>query len=486
MNRDMEKTMEIFERISRIPRCSKKEERISRWIAGWADDNGFPYKKDKAGNLSISVSASKGAENAPTVILQGHLDMVCEKTPDSGHDFDKDPIELVCEGDWLRAKDTSLGADNGIGVALAMAAATDDSLPRPPLELLFTVDEETGLTGAGKLEPGWLTGKILLNIDSENDEVFTVGCAGGRDTVVKLPVQRDDSAFGRFEYFELKVGGLKGGHSGADIREQRANAVKILSRLLLLLLEKFDARVVSISGGSAHNAIPREASALLALPPENVPSAKEKVSALMETVAGEYRKIEPALEARLEKKQLGDASSVGPMGEADGLKTVRLLRAIPHGVHGMSLDVPGLVETSNNLATVKTSENEVEIVTSQRSSVMCKLDEVAEVVKAAANLAGAKCEDKNGYPAWKPNMDSPLLSECVRIYEGLHGKKPKIEVIHAGLECAVIGSKYPGMDMISFGPNISGAHSPDEKLDLVSAEKVRNFLNALLRAYASL
>ncbi len=488
MDSDIAKTMRIFEQISQIPRCSKKEEKIFAWIVAWAEDNGFPCKKDKAGNLSVSVPASEGAENAPTVILQGHMDMVCEKRPDSGHDFDKDPVELVYEGAWLRAKDTSLGADNGIGLALAMAAATGDSTPRPPIELLFTVDEETGLTGAGKLEPAWLDGKILLNIDSENDEIFTVGCAGGLDTVIELPVRRERSSSKRIEYRELKVGGLKGGHSGVDIHEQRGNAVKILSRILLMLLEKFDVRLVSISGGSAHNAIPREASALIALLPETLPAAKKAVLEFVKTVAEEYRKIEPNLEAHFEETGRDKSASTAtePMTEADGLKTARLLRAIPHGVCGMSLDVPGLVETSNNLATVKTKKDAVEIVTSQRSSVMSKLDETAETVRSAAELAGARCENKNGYPSWKPNMDSPLLSECVRIYEKLHGKKPKIEVIHAGLECAVIGSKYPGMDMISFGPNISGAHSPDEKLHLGSVKKIKAFLDALLKTYASL
>ena len=484
MDNRIENVLRIFERISEIPRCSKKEEKICEWITDWAKEKVFSYKKDDAGNIAISVPASDGAQNAPTVVLQGHLDMVCEKTPESGHDFSRDPIRLVYEGDKLRAEDTSLGADNGIGVALAMAAASDDSIVRPPLELLFTVDEETGLTGATNLASGMLSGKILINIDSENDEIFTVGCAGGQDTISTFPVTRRQ-ADGLRDFYRLKASGLKGGHSGVDIHEQRANAVKVLARVLLSLFENFDPRLVSVEGGSAHNAIPREAQALLAVSPDEEGAIAKSVADLEKAIRKEFEKIEPNLKIQLVKdggqKDFSEAISV-----EDAWKTVRLLNAIPHGVHNMSYDIAGLVETSSNLATVKTEAAAIRIATSQRSSVMSRLAEITGTVKAAAKLAGARCEDKNGYPAWQPDLDSPLLKKCVEIYESLHGKKPKIEAIHAGLECGVIGSKYPGMDMISIGPNIAGAHSPDETLDLASLAKVKEFLDAILKEYASL
>ena len=476
--------MDFFEQLSKIPRCSKKEEKICEWITAWAEEKGFSLKKDDAGNIAISVPASEGAQKAPTVVLQGHLDMVCEKTPNSGHDFSTDPIRLVYEGDKLRAEDTSLGADNGIGVALALAAASDDSIVRPPLELLFTVDEETGLTGATNLASGMLSAKILINIDSENDEIFTVGCAGGQDTISTLPVTRGQ-ADGPRDFYRLKASGLKGGHSGVDIHEQRANAIKVLARVLLSLFENFDPRLVSVEGGSAHNAIPREAWALLAVSPGQEVAIAKSVARLEKAIRKEFEKIEPNLKIQLEKDS-GEKNVSETMSAEDAWKTVRLLNAIPHGVHNMSYDIAGLVETSCNLATVKTEAASIRIATSQRSSVMSRLAEITGSIKAAARLAGARCEDKNGYPAWQPDLDSPLLKKCVEIYQKLHGKKPKIEAIHAGLECGVIGSKYPGMDMISIGPNIQGAHSPDETLDLASLAKIKRFLDAVLKEYASL
>ena len=483
MDNKIENVLHIFEQISAIPRCSKKEEQICEWITDWAKEKGFSHQKDDAGNIAISVPASQGAQNAPTVVLQGHLDMVCEKTPASEHDFSRDPIRLVYEGDKLRAEDTSLGADNGIGVALAMAAASDDSMVRPPLELLFTVDEETGLTGATNLASGMLSGKILINIDSENDEIFTVGCAGGLDTISTLPVTRRP-ADGLRDFHRLKASGLKGGHSGVDIHEQRANAVKVLARVLLSLFENFDPRLVSVEGGSAHNAIPREAQAMLAVSPGEEGAIAKSVADLEKAIRKEFEKIEPNLKIQLVKdggqKDFSEAMSV-----EDAWKTVRLLNAIPHGVHNMSYDIAGLVETSSNLATVKTEAAAIRIATSQRSSVMSRLSEITGTIKAAARLAGARCEDKNGYPAWQPDLKSPLLKKCAEIYEKLHGKKPKTEAIHAGLECGVIGSKYPGMDMISIGPNIQGAHSPDETLDLASLAKVKRFLDTVLKEYAS-
>jgi dipeptidase D len=479
MERKIQKVFDLFKEISAIPRCSKKEEKISRWISQWALEKNFDFKKDSAGNLLISIPGSTGYETSPPVVIQGHMDMVCEKTPDSGHDFSRDPIELIFEDEWVRAKDTSLGADNGIGLALAMAIASDKSLKHPPLELLFTVDEETGLTGAGRLEESWLKGKILLNIDSENEGTFTVGCAGGKDTRIRFPVT--------FEmipenptYYRLKVHGLRGGHSGVDIHEQRANAIKILARGLFLVMEKYPIHIVSINGGSAHNAIPREAEAMVALNSDFADSMGKNIREFEQTVQEEFENIEPELKVALEKSHVNGDTSKNIISEKHALAAIRLLVGIPHGVYNMSYRIPGLVETSSNLATVTTKKSMIELVTSQRSSIISRLSEITDQIKAVSALTGAETEDENAYPAWQPQMESPLLSRCVDIYTDLFGKKPKIEVIHAGLECGVIGAKYPEMDMISFGPTIKGAHSPDEKLHIPSVGKVMTFLTELL------
>jgi len=481
MDGNIRRVLDIFQQISSVPRCSKQEELISSWIIRWVVENGFDAKKDSAGNLLISVPASVGYEHTPGIVIQGHMDMVCEKTTDSGHDFSRDPIELVFEDEWVRAKETSLGADNGIGLAMAMDIASDTSLNHPPLELLFTVDEETGLTGAKRLQDKWLKGKFLLNIDSEHEGTFTVGCAGGMDTRIKLPVTFVNVP-GNLTHYHLKVHGLRGGHSGVDIHEQRANAVKILARSLLLLMETYPIHIVSLNGGSAHNAIPREAEAITALSDDVADSIGKNIRTFEKMLKEEFGHIEPELNVTLEKADPNSDIAGQMLPDKPALTTIRLLCAIPHGVHNMSYHIPGLVETSNNLATVNTGDGMIEIVTSQRSNIMSRLSEITGQIKSIAALAGAETEDENAYPAWQPQLESPLLSRCIDVYSNLYGKKPKIEVVHAGLECGVIGEKYPHMDMISFGPTIKGAHSPKEKLYIPSVGKVRAFLAALLEA----
>ncbi len=482
MKNKIQTVLDLFQQISAIPRCSKKEEQISSWIIQWADQRGFDFKKDPAGNLLIRLPASSGYEKSPTIILQGHMDMVCEKTPDSGHDFSKDPIELIFENDWLRARNTSLGADNGIGLALALAVASDRSLQHPPLELLFTVDEETGLTGAGLLEKGWLKGKFLLNIDSEDENTFTVGCAGGQDTRIQLPLNFEKIPE-ELALYKVKICGLRGGHSGVDIHEQRANAVKILARGLHLMLKNYPIHIISIQGGNAHNAIPREADSLLAVNSDICNSLAGFIREFEKTVQEEFQTIEPDLKVTFVELAGYKKLSQNMISQKHALDTVRLLCGIPHGVYTMSHQIPGLVETSSNLATVNTKDSMIEIITSQRSNIMSRLSEITDQIKAISALAGAETEDQNLYPAWKPRMDSTLLSRCVEIYTKLFGVKPKIEAIHAGLECGVIGSKYPDMEMISFGPTIKGAHSPDERLYIPSVEKILIFLTALLKSY---
>jgi dipeptidase D len=482
MDNKIRNVFDIFQQISAIPRCSKNEEKICSWISQWALEKQFDFKKDSAGNLLISVPPSTGYETKPGIIIQGHMDMVCEKTAESKHDFSCDPIELVFEDQWVRAKDTSLGADNGIGIAMAMAMASDNFLSHPPIELLFTVDEETGLTGAGHLDNRWLKGSILLNIDSEEDSTFTIGCAGGVDTRIKLPITFKTIPKDLTNY-HLKVHGLRGGHSGVDIHKQRANAIKILARILLLLMEKYSIQLSWINGGSAHNAIPREAEAMMALSSDVAGSISKIIREFEMTVQEEFENIEPQLKITFEKMHRHGHTSEKIIPEKHSLAIVRLLFGIPHGIYTMSHQIPGLVETSNNLAKINTKDSIIEIITSQRSNIMSRLAEITDHVKAVSALAGAETLNENAYPAWQPKMDSPLLSRCVHIYTSLFGIKPQIEVIHAGLECGIIGSKYPHMDMISLGPTIKGAHSPDEKLHLPSVEKIRTFLEALLASF---
>ncbi|MCA8975200.1 MAG: aminoacyl-histidine dipeptidase [Planctomycetes bacterium] len=472
-----ESILRWFRAINRIPRGSKNEKAISDWLAAWAGEHGFASRRDAVLNLVIEVPGTPGLEGAPTVVVQGHMDMVCEKAKGSRHDFTTDPIEPIIDGDWMRADNTTLGADNGIALAMAMTVATARNVPHPPLELLFTVDEETGLTGANALENGFIRGKILLNLDSEDEGVFTVGCAGGRDTHLHLPLQTaapspDHSPF------KITVGGLRGGHSGIDIQRQRGNAVRILGRALDQVLARCDARLVSIQGGSAHNAIPRDAEAVVMLPAGEVDRVGPVIGALERSLRAELARVDPGISLSLEAVT---ESPAGPAWSAQTTRTaVDLLLAIPHGVAALSTEIAGLVETSNNLATVVTANGEMVVQTSQRSSIMQCLDFLTHRIESVGRLAGAKARSNTGYPSWQPNMASPLLAQCKRLYRELFDKDPVVEIIHAGLECGIIGSKYEGMDMISFGPTIVDPHSPNERIEISSIGKVWDFFTALL------
>jgi dipeptidase D len=472
-----EEILQVFEEVSKIPRCSKNEQKIGQWLMDWAAEHGFEAKQDKVKNVVIKVPASAGYENAAGVILQGHMDMVCEKTKTSTHDFGKDPIKFVYDGDWLTADETTLGADNGIAIAMALALATDDKVVHPPLELLFTVDEETGLTGASALEPGFLEGKILLNVDSEDEGIFTVGCAGGKDTHMWVPFETA-AAPQDAEGFKLVAGGMKGGHSGVDIHEQRANAIHVLARALHVLLRDYDIRLVSLEGGTAHNAIPRDAEAVLFVPADAVEDAKSAVQKLSKQVQSEYGKVDPKLNLALDP--FADADSQRAMSKKSTRKVLDFIQTVPHGVAFMSNDIAGLVETSNNLATLATEGDKIHVSTSQRSSVMERMFWLTERIEGICRLAGGTYESGSGYPSWEPDMDSPLLQKCKDVYKKLFDKEPVVEIIHAGLECGIIGSKYPGMDMISFGPTIKNPHSPDEMLELPTVGMVWDFTVALL------
>ena len=480
------KTTEIlshFEQISRIPRRSGREDKISRWFQDWAAGRDYPVKKDAAGNLCIAVAASTGCERAPVVIIQGHMDMVCEKTRNSSHDFDKDPIRFVQDGDWLKADQTSLGADNGIALALAMAVAEDESVVHPPLELLFTVDEESGLTGATKLDADIISGQVLLNIDSEEEGVFTVGCAGGKDVRMRLTLDTAACPRGHLAG-DVIVRGLSGGHSGIDIHKRRANANCLLARALLTAMNGAQVRLVSIKGGTVHNAIARDAVACICCDPDSVPKIKERIASLAKAVQREYESIEPKMELvfrpSTDAKPQKDALTV-----ESSRKVVQLLMSLPHGVSGMCSDMPSVVETSNNLATVALEGKNVELLSSQRSSVMSRLQEITSRVESIASLAGAQSSVTNSYPAWQPDMTSPLLARCRSVYKDLFNTDPEVQIIHAGLECGIIGAKKQTMQMISFGPIIENPHSPDERLYVPSVGNVWDFLVGLLKSYGT-
>ncbi len=458
------RAIEIFREISAIPRCSKDEARIIQYLLDWAENRGLTAKRDKVGNVLILVPATEGYEDAPTVILQGHLDMVCEKTPQSKHDFSCDPIKILEKDGWLTAEGTSLGADNGIAIAYALAIAEADDIAHPELELLFTVDEETGLVGAVSLEGDFLKGRILLNIDSEEEGIFTLGCAGGRDTRIRLPLRQ---TVNNDEKWQIEVGGLLGGHSGMNIGEGRANAIQILARLLnsvpVTSIAKFE-------GGSAHNAIPRDGRTVFSLPP-----GQDWLSPLMETadsIKSEYGSVEKSMTISIRKIDYDGVLYQDPR------RTIDLLLALPHGV--FARDNEGSVETSNNLARVSTGEDGLDVLLSQRSSRSSALDFLTWKIEAIAHLAEANFESNTGYPAWQPDMESRILDLAKKVYRRLTGKQAETLVIHAGLECGIIGAKFPGMDMISLGPDIRYPHSPDEKANVASIGRTWDFLLALL------
>ena len=473
------KILAAFEQISQVPRPSKREDKIVAWLLNWASENGLEARSDEEKNIVIEVPATSGFEDSQTLVLQGHMDMVCEKAKGFSHDFDNDPIELVFTDDgWLTANQTTLGADNGIAIAMAMVAATDDKVGHPPLELLFTTDEETGLTGATSLQPGFIKGKQLLNIDSEDEGVFTVGCAGGEDARLLLPFVADENLTGH-SAFKLVAGGMSGGHSGIDIIDGRANALKLLFRAIHVVSKETDVRISTVSGGTARNAIPRDAETVLLIPAADAEIAKNLVMELDGKLKSEYAKTDPNIFMTLED---GSGGYKGTSAELTR-RAIDTVFAYPHGVTEMSKDIEGLVETSNNMATIKIEDNNLIILSNQRSSNMDSLAMLCDRILSVARLAGAVGETSGGYPSWKPNMDSALLARCVDVYEKRFGKEPIVEAIHAGLECGIIGSKYDGMDMISFGPTIKHPHSPDEKIDVETIGQVWDFMVALFESY---
>jgi dipeptidase D len=466
-----------FEALTRIPRCSKNETQVAAHVLELAKRKGLEAEQDAHGSVVIRVPASTGKEGAATVVLQGHLDMVGEKDSSSPHDFAKDPIPVVRDGDYLTADGTTLGADNGVGVAAGLALMDDTSAVHGPLELLFTIDEETGLTGASGLEPGFVKGKILLNLDSEEEGALYVGCAGGADTAISLPMKRQAGAG---QAFEIKVSGLKGGHSGLDINLGRGNAIKVLAVYLDRLRAKSSFALSAFDAGDKHNAIPREARAVI-LVSDAGKAAGDLASELTKELQACYGKTDPGLTIEL----ASDSSTAEALNAQSRDTLIDLVLALPHGVVAMSQDVPGLVETSTSLAVVKLGDGSLEITESSRSSVMPALSVVQAGLFALARLAGAEPRSVGGYPGWQPNMDSAILARARAVHEKVTGRAPEVKAIHAGLECGIIGEKFGGMDMLSFGPQIEWPHSPSERVKIDSVERFYEFLKALLQDIAA-
>jgi dipeptidase D len=411
------------------------------------------------------------------------MDMVCEKTPDAVHDFNRDPIRLSRSDEWLTAEGTILGADNGIALALAMAVSEDPSIHHGPLDLLFTVDEESGLTGADRLDPAIVRGRVLLNLDSEDEGVFTIGCAGGEEFRIRYDVQRTALPESSRPW-NLRIGGLRGGHSGVDVHKPRENANRLLIRILDAVTAIDGVRLVELTGGSAHNAIPRDAGARLLCGAASEDAFRAAVHRCRDMLRSESLDIEPGLIVELENA--GEAAADRPIEPESARRLLNMLNALPHGVSRMSTAVEGLVETSNNLAVIRTEGESVLVTTSQRSSAPSRLEELSARIRAVAALAGASVTTVNRYPAWQPEADSDLLDTCRRIYRGLFEREPVVEVIHAGLECGIIGARLPGMKMISFGPTIRHPHSPEESLHLPSVGRVYDFLAHLLADLAGM
>ena len=475
--------IDIFEQINRIPRCSKQEQQISRWLQQWARARDLDLQSDSAGNLVIRVPATDGFEQAPVVILQGHMDMVCEKRADSSHDFSRDPIRMIEDGPWLTALDTTLGADNGIAIALALALVDHPEVSHPPLELFFTVDEETGLTGVLKMDPSLLSGTVLINLDSEDEGTFVVGCAGGRNTTIHRPldVQALD---GRYDRLVVSARGLRGGHSGVDIAKHRANANKVMARLLSAGMTAVPMRLMDLNGGTGRNVIPRACEAAVACRPEQTDALAKRIGSLARIIEQEYRTTDPGLAIHIEKKGTVAADSRAAT-EKETAMLVDLLSALPSGPAEMTEGFPLLVQTSSNLSMVEIKDDALAVISNQRSSVTSRLDAICQAVEAVGRLAGAAVQTGTGYPSWPMNRDSSLLKRCTALYRELFDAEPIVQTMHAGLECGVIGDRCPGMDMISLGPTMENPHSPSERLYLPSVEKIWRLMVALLDSFRS-
>ncbi len=466
-----------FADLNAVPRPSKKEERVIAFMKDFGEQLGLETIVDKVGNVIIKKPATAGMEDRKTIVMQSHLDMVHQKNNDTVFDFDTQGIEMFIEGDWVKAKGTTLGADNGLGVATIMAILESKDIEHPAIEALFTIDEETGMTGAMGLEGGLLQGDILLNLDTEEDDEIGVGCAGGVDVTATRTYKEEETP--EFKTgFKLTVKGLQGGHSGMQIHEGLGNANKIMNRLLFDGFENFGLRISEIDGGSLRNAIPRESVATVVVDAIHEEAFVAETEALAQEIKAEYKTMEPDLTVVVSKIETPE--SIMDLGVQEGL--TRAIYAALNGVYRMSADIPDLVETSNNIARVIVKEGNIKIGCLTRSSVESSKWDLANTLRATFELTGCEVEFSGDYPGWQPNMDSEILKVMVPLYKTLNnGEEPHVAACHAGLECGILGQNYPEMDMISFGPNIKGAHSPDERAQISSAQKYWNYVLEILK-----
>ncbi|MBR4233888.1 MAG: aminoacyl-histidine dipeptidase [Bacteroidales bacterium] len=464
-----------FYNLTQIPRPSKHEEKVIEYLYNWGKAHGLETIKDETGNIIIRKGATPGFENRRGVILQGHMDMVPQKTADSPHDFLKDPINAYVDGEWVTADRTTLGADNGIGVAMGLAVLEDESIQHGPVEVLVTYDEETGMTGANELRPGALKGDILINLDSEDEGELCVGCAGGLDAEADWKVRKVAVPAG-YKGLRVKVSGLQGGHSGMDISLYRANANKVVCRILLPLMENFGAKVVSFTGGSLRNAIPFEAVAEIVLPKENIEVAGRLIDNVFAEVKAEYVESDPS--AALEVENIPAAKYYLQNGVM--LNAVKAMIACPSGVIRMSRSMEGLTETSINMAIVRTERGHIKVHSLMRSAVDSAKADLAERVRCVFELAGAKVTFAGGYSGWRPKLDTPMNKVMMEQFEKVYGHPMKIMATHGGLECAIMGAKYPNWEMVSVGPTIRYPHSPDERVNIASVERTWDYLKAVL------
>jgi dipeptidase D len=463
-----------FEALTKIPRASRNEAAARQYILDQARKLGLETQVDEAGNLVVRKPAHTGREKATPTLLQGHLDMVCEKNEETPHDFSKDPIRVVRRDGWLYADGTTLGSDNGVGVAASLAVMESTDIAHGPLEFVYTIDEETGLTGATRFGKGMLKSKFFLNLDNEEKGTLCIGCSGGVNTVARRKLAFQPTPAG--SAYRIKVSGLKGGHSGVDIHLGRGNAIRVLGNALQRILEKLPIAVADVKGGSAHNAIPREASAIVVLDGAREQDLRSTIAEFATETQTDFGNFDPGVQVAVESA----SAPAQVMDKVDAKRIADVLAAAPHGVLAMSPDVPGLVQNSTNLATVSVKNGQVEIVTSQRSAIATSRDASRRLVETVFRMAGFEPEHDEGYPGWKPEPDSDIVKTCKSVYHKTFGNEPRLIAMHAGLECGVIGEKYPGMQMISFGPQIESPHSPNERVEIDSVADFWKYLKAVL------
>lgn len=468
---------EQFAKINKIPRPSKHEEKMIEYLVNFGKENNLETHVDESGNVIIRKPATKGYENKQTLILQSHMDMVCDKLVDVDIDFTKDPIETYVDGEWMKAKGTTLGADDGIGCAMQLAVLAEDGIEHGPIECVFTTDEETGLTGAHGMKAGFMTGDLLINLDSEDEGQFFISCAGGMTTRATFRFTKEQAPDGYF-FMQLSLKGLHGGHSGDDINKKFANGIKLLSRFMYIVNEKHDVRIASFNSGRMHNAIPRDGIVVFAVPSDAKEDVRVALNIFAKEAEDEFHVTENSINFKLEST---DAEPVLP--KAVGNNLILALQAVDNGPYSMCQDeaLAWMVETSSNVASVTTADSEITVVASQRSNVMSNLVNMGNTVKAAFQLAGAEVTQGDKYPAWKMNPDSKLTQIVIDTYKKLFGKEPKVIGIHAGLECGLFSEKYPNLDMVSMGPTLRGVHSPDERLLIPTVQMVWDHLLEIMR-----